>query len=820
LRPAEDFPVEAIKDAFFKTLCDPKPLVLSAPTGSGKSTRLPLWFAQRRKKVLVVEPRRIACRSLSHFLKSQTDGEEVAHRIRFESTQTPKSKILFVTPGMALNMLAQKDPFLEDGCAIILDEFHERSAQADLFLALMLKKHQHAPFPLILASATLDVEHLKQKLDANFIHAEGRMYDIALHHRPSPPAPSGEDLAERVYTAVEHALKNHEGEILVFLPGKGEIARCAQILKSLKNIECFSVHGGIDPQVLARLFSKASVHRRVYLATNVAETSLTLPGVRVVIDSGLVRMRVHRAGQSTLTLIPAALSSMTQRMGRAGRVNRGVCYRLFAQTFKAKAQTQPELLRVELDALVLDAMQLGLSLKEIKNLPFVDSPPEFALAKAFAKLNAIGACSEEGVTPLGKELGSSPVDANHALLILQSPEPLRFAMCVLVSVLQTRGVFEKPMPSDEEIAAREVRAGLDPTRAQMHALLFGKSDEEKLDSKKLQNAKKILTSICAFFKVAILKAPILPSAEALSSIIAKVLPESAFAMRTRAQNFKKETYALPYGNGSLEILVAVEDYRKGAPYGKEKLKAPSTLLVLSHAWFTDARGRVCGRSGLTLPVSADTLVEVGACDAKVANAKVVGDLKGGKGKVVAELSYTLGGRVLATKEQALFGEDLCHALVGLSFEGRLRRVFPKLQQSLEEAFHWSELYARFDLEISLEAERLVDLGCRAFLFERFRGAGLEDAQEIALLGPDDLVPNVIPSHALLGPYDDVREAFPLSVEVSGARYDVSVWPSAKKVEITPANKKAKSHQLKRKELPRFKGFRVEHVQASRRVVLR
>ncbi|MBC7174001.1 MAG: DEAD/DEAH box helicase, partial [Polyangiaceae bacterium] len=278
-----DLPIHAVRGAFEAAL-DEGSVVVSSPTGSGKSTEIPRWIAERRGRVLVIEPRRVACRSLAvrvAELERTRLGDGVGYVVRDESAFGRDTRIVFATPGIVLRAPAMADEF----DALVLDELHERSLEIDLLLALFARR---AKGPRLVAmSATLDGDRVAAHLGGRHVAAEGRAFPVEIRYLEGAEVmPHAKDLPERVARGIDLVARD-PGDILVFLPGKAEIDACARELRG-RALEVVPLHGGLSLAEQRRAFEPAA-RRRAILATNVAETSITLPGVGVVIDSGLAR---------------------------------------------------------------------------------------------------------------------------------------------------------------------------------------------------------------------------------------------------------------------------------------------------------------------------------------------------------------------------------------------------------------------------------------------------------------------------------------------------------------------------------------------------
>ncbi|MEZ4468002.1 MAG: helicase-related protein [bacterium] len=365
-------PIHALRPAFEAAL-DAGPVVVQAPTGSGKSTEIPRWCLARGR-VLVVEPRRVACRSLAERvagLEGTPLGDRVGYRVRDDDRSGGATRLLYATPGVVLRMLA--DDALAGFETVIVDELHERTLDVDLVLALCRERVRAA---LVVMSATLDSGAVAGWLQAADLRGEGRTFPV--DHRylgEGSELPDGRGLTERVAAAL--ARVDHPGDVLVFLPGKAEIARVEQGLRGRRELGPLTIlplHGGLSLDEQRAAFG-TTPHRKVVLATNVAETSVTLPGIGVVIDSGLVRRTRYHDGRGYLTLLPVAEDQADQRAGRAGRTGPGLCLRLWGARARLDARTPPEVYRESLVPLVLAAAACG---ARVDRLPFLDPPRGYA----------------------------------------------------------------------------------------------------------------------------------------------------------------------------------------------------------------------------------------------------------------------------------------------------------------------------------------------------------------------------------------------------------------------------------------------------------
>jgi ATP-dependent helicase HrpB len=422
--------------------------VLQAPTGSGKSTRVPLalmdedWLGAGR--ILMLQPRRPAARMIAARMAALLDeplGERVGYQIRFERRIGPRSRIEVVTEGI-LTRRIQSDPTLEGVGLLIFDEFHERSLQSDLGLALALDlvAGLRPDLRLLLMSATLEAEPLAGVLgDAAVIRGEGRSFPVEVRYAERAPGP---DAVAAVISSVHAALAEHSGDILAFLPGTGEINRCVARLRERVDarIRILPLHGSLASEEQEKaLAPNAGSDRRVLVSTDIAETSLTIPGIQVVIDSGLTRKPRFDPGSGLTRLVtePIARASAEQRAGRAGRLGPGVCYRLWtrAQEQGRPERRTPEILQADLASLVLELRLWGVA--DPAELRWVDAPPGPAWGSAAALLTRLGALDARGaITPLGRRMAELPVHPRLAVMLLGAAESARgdaADLCALIS---------------------------------------------------------------------------------------------------------------------------------------------------------------------------------------------------------------------------------------------------------------------------------------------------------------------------------------------------------------------------------------------------
>ena len=407
--------------------------VLVAPPGAGKTTRVPLVLLDeawaKDKKILVLEPRRLAARAAASRMAAtlgEQVGETVGLRVRFGSRISKRTRIEVVTEGV-FTRLVLDDPSLDGIAAVLFDEFHERSLDADLGLALARDAQQglRPDLKLLVMSATLDGARVAALLgNAPVIESEGRAYPVETRYLGRDTrAP----IERQVADAVERALRAETGSMLVFLPGAGEIRRTETLLKDRVregDVDIVALYGALDAREQDRAISPSPPgHRKIVLATSIAETSLTIEGVRIVIDCGLSRVPRYEpdVGLTRLETVRVSRAAADQRRGRAGRTEPGVSYRLWdePQTSSLEPYTRPEILSADLSSFVLDMAHWGVA--DPAKLAFLDAPPQAALAEARALLKEIGAIDTDGrITDEGRKLRSLPLPPRLARMVVDA----------------------------------------------------------------------------------------------------------------------------------------------------------------------------------------------------------------------------------------------------------------------------------------------------------------------------------------------------------------------------------------------------------------
>ncbi|MCA9792758.1 MAG: ATP-dependent RNA helicase [Candidatus Eremiobacteraeota bacterium] len=750
-----EFPVDGLEATFRQALKEGD-VVLSAPTGSGKSTRVPTWCPGR---VLVVEPRRIACRTLAGWVARQLGsevGQEVGYCVRFDSRSSSRTRIHFVTPGVALGYAGSGE--LAGFDTVVVDEFHERGLETDLFVPLVKKLCPRTH--LVVMSATLDGASLSSRLSARWLKAEGRRFEVEVDYLGGAEIPSGRGLPERVTGAIQRALAETDGNVLVFLPGMKAIS---EVANRVRNAPVVRLHGSFSHAEQDRAFQEGE--RRVILSTNVAESSVTVPGVTAVVDSGLVKQHIHRGGYSTLATVPVSQASAEQRRGRAGRVAPGRCYRLWSAEGELPATTPPELCRVELTELLLWIAAVGLT---VEQLDFVDHPPAFALERARHRLQGWGAFDDQGrLSPRGKAMSALPLPAELAHLLVEAPPELLPDLCDLCAVIESRSGFFLFSNNEDVLEARRTQLAGPPPIASMLALRHGKVKEHHLHPDALAQARQVAQQLRALTQAP--QGEEQPRRE-LARFLVERLPERAYVKRKQRE---------AWGNGSNEVRLGRE---ATLPEGVQAALMLEIEPIAGRGLGTELRGRN------PLPCTFTMLLEAGLGEREV----VAPGLR--DGEVVADLKVTYAGRTLGRLEQTLTGPSLRAALAELILTDQL--LAPAGSELRQALFY-------HNLAQALEGGSEV-VEARPWLLSRLEELGVQEQADWSLLGPEDLAFPGVDSWQL----EELARKYPASFSSGSARFEVEYRP-ARRLVILHWQSGLRNAPLSPAMLPRWNDWKVK-----------
>ncbi len=779
-----ELPIDKIKSDFTQAIKDHH-LVVQAETGSGKSTRLPLW-AKENGRVLVVEPRRMACTALADYV-AQLDGtrlgDNVGYAIRFDSKYTPNTQIIFVTPGIALRWLSETE--LGDFKTIIIDEFHERRWDTDLLLALLKKKANHR---LVLTSATFDSQQLSTYLGGKRLISEGRSFPVSVEYlaKKLPTMPDLSDLEVKVRSAVEKALARDNGDILVFLPGRREITSCLNTLKALHHhypkVHVIPLHAAVTKQTQQQALNP-SASRKVVLATNIAETSVTIPGVTFVIDSGLERRTHQRNGRTVLGLSPISQASAEQRKGRAGRTQAGICLRLYGEFAPLEATTPPELLREELVEPMLAAASCGENLAE---LSFPSPPPENSLKRAHNQLIDMQAVNESGeITEHGKVLYPLPIDTLFAHLLTAMPTPeLRCAMIDAVCALsQSQRLFQLPTTESGHKALKNWQAQACDIST-LIALMRSKDIPEELqcDTRALAEAKVMSNKIRQTLLLPSLKdSPEFKhqALPALQHAIVLALPELVFIRR------KKRRQAL--GNGYSEVAVGrdsrfVEDAEAAIVLDQHVIPGKGTKQNLA----------------LATCMSPITLKQM--CQWQLGDVHLDRTLMQ-KRKILVETHRTYAGREIEVVQSPPNRDFLPFALSELILRNKL---FHGVAEKLKGELHAWKIH----LILEKRSEEVPEP--KEYLAKKIIELGLESVSDIELIDADDLAFNGVPDWQR----EHIESLYPQRLTLANLQLSIEYQLDKKTVVIERVSGIRKTAP-KRWELPTWQGLKIRYKVASR-----
>ncbi|MYC77356.1 ATP-dependent RNA helicase [Candidatus Poribacteria bacterium] len=751
-------PITELKETFQEAIAA-GPVVVVAPTGSGKSTQIPSWCAELSDApVLVVEPRRVACRSLARWVAKQHGeplGRSVGYTVRFEDVGSDAlTRIRFVTPGVALRYAAGSE--LDQYGTIILDEFHERGVEADLFLAICRKKRNDAR--LVIMSATIAAQHLARFIGGRVLRAEGRVYPVKVQYLGGTVVPTSRDLVERVEKGVRRALKATTGNVLVFLPGKGEINECHDALRKLRHIEIVPLHGDLPSNTQDIAFETGSQHRRVILATNVAETSVTLPDITAVVDTGLVRQRIHQNRRIVLALRPISQASAEQRRGRAGRLGPGICYRLWEEHGQLEQETLPEVRREDLTQFVLTVVSTGF---RPQDLTFLDAPPDFAVERAQTALQSWGALSNDGMlTAEGAKICALPINPLHARLLVKAPPSLRRDLIDLIATVERPAPLWQRMtrmPMEKQDAVRTARQkdlfrdGCDATTA-IRTLRSGDENRHHLHKTAITECRRIATQLRAFFQLPPVTQENVSPQPNRAALIAYFLQEwdACAYVRRRKGN--------AWGNEQGEVLLDADSL---LPEGQH-----AALILETVGVGKGTRVQLLGRTAM--PCAFADFVDAGIGTSQLTAPRLEGE------DIVAEVVTEYAGREIGRERRPLHGALLRDALASLILSGSL---FPSVGQQLTRAIEAWKLHCAFNADTAISETN--DMTPHTWLVSQLALLGIEVAEEWQLLSIEDLTFTEIDTDTIA----EIEAQYPREFSVNGAKFSVEYSPTEKLVTL-------------------------------------
>lgn len=770
-------PIDSLQPLVEQKLPD-RHLIVQSDTGTGKSTRLPVW-AMKLGRVLVIEPRRVACTSLAGFVAETLDchvGETVGYAIKFDHRFSEASRIVFATPGVVLRW------FSEDGLAnfdvVMIDEFHERRAETDLLAALLKKVDRHR---LIITSATLDSDKLAHYFDADVLKADAVGYGVTIsHHAESQRMPTGKYLESRVKPLVDLALERG-GDVLVFLPGKKEINLCQSALKNL-GAEVIPLHASVSDSDRHRALHQ-SENQRIVLSTNVAETSLTIPGIVTVIDTGMERRTHQRNGRTALALHAISKASAKQRAGRAGRIAAGFCERLYGEHAPLEAFTPPELEREDLTETMLASACCGYALT---SLDFLAPLPEKSLKAAQNRLLEMKAIDDTGIaTEHGKLLYPLPIDSLFAHLISgMAVKAHKEAMVDLAAILQTPMTVWKRRGGEIELDEfRQWNPNLCDAVTSI-SVLRGEAPLELLtiDELALDEARKLSASIREAMALPQWVVASRYQRESFLKNVMHVAPELVFVRRERRQQ--------AFGNGISEVVLS-----RDSDFPAE----PQAAIVFDQ-FHLAGRGakQTTSYASCMAPVPFNWMVDSGLGE------DIVADSVNGDGVVLDCIQRVYAGRVIGEHQSESSGENLIRALATQILLGE---ILSGAGERLTREIRYWNLYQ--SLKLNKVAE-IVDE--QVWLEQALLDLGVETSEDLELIDADDLQFNGIP----VWEFDDFADKYPLEVKLPELHLNVEYQKGKRTVVVHHAGGNRKDGP-KRWELPSWSGWKVQYRKASRLV---
>jgi ATP-dependent helicase HrpB len=768
-------PITTLRASFLEVVNE-KPVVVSSPTGSGKSTEIPRWCSGRR--VLVVEPRRVACRTLAARvaeLEGTRLGDGVGYVVRDDTTMSDATRIVFATPGIVL-----RDKQLADRAeTVILDEFHERTLDVDLLLALLVRRR---PAGLVVMSATLDGDRVARHVEGVHLTAQGRTFPVDVRYLGRGDAlPDSSDMPSRVRAAIEGAAGD-PGDVLVFLPGKAEIDACRRALEG-SPFAVVPLHGGLTLDEQRRAFDPdRGARRKVILATNVAETSVTIPGVGVVVDTGLVRQTRYHDGRGSLVLAPIADDAAAQRAGRAGRTAPGVCYRLWSHAAALAKSTLPEIHRESLVPLVMSAAAWG---ERPEDLPLLDAPKPYALEAARADLRAWGVLAADGtITDGGRGVFALPLDPFLGRLLVEarSATSLDDAIDLVAALAVGRPMFAPgPPPSHPP---DDLRLGGCDVTALVRAVRIGRPDVHHLSAFALDEARRNrarLRKVLRLDAAAHTKDDPPVDREALVRIAMSADPRVAHIARRRGRD-------RAFTNGGTELDLA----RESAVQNARDVEA---LAVFDMRAFGSGRDtRLLVTCATPIPLAA--IARAGLGTDRLASVQVE------RGRVLAKVEREYGGRVIATREEVPTGDVARAAIAELFVRGSI--------------FRGTVAITRQRLALRTIAAKLASRGHPAgvaweepcptldeWVARRVRELGVESGDDLAMLSAADLTMPELPFESR----SQLEKEFPLVVNVGDAVYEATYDLDRSQVVLRKV-KGSRDTPPPLSYLPRFAGLRI------------
>ncbi|MEC7983639.1 MAG: helicase-related protein, partial [Myxococcota bacterium] len=669
-------------------------IVVTAPTGAGKSPEIPRWLCQRHP-VLRIEPRRIAAKSLATRIASLENtplGHNVGYAVRDDQQYREQTKLLIVTPGIAIRMM-QADQ-LSRFSIIIFDEFHERKLELDLLLAMCLAQQKR----VLLLSATVAAKRLAASVDGVHIHAQAREYPVDVRYEDTRNPPTERDLLPRL-SGILSTLTETDADVLVFLPGKREIEDAQRALAHL-HWDILPLHGSLKLQQQSRIY-ESSTRRRIILSTNVAETALTIPNIQTVIDSGLERRTCYHRGRAYLSLFPIATDSADQRAGRAGRLGPGIAIRMWSPQHTLLPYKPPEIYREALEPLVLAAAACGYP--QLSKLPFIDPPHAYAVKEAREYLQLLRAFDEEGrLSHRGKRIFQLPLDSALGRLLIEAEQQnVLDGILPLCAALSIRRRVFSHRPKDPDLDIRSENCdlkGLIRAIIETHPKqVYPEAKREGLEHlRRLQRTWPQIT-------------PRLPkNVGDIAMCIMRAWPDSVHVARRRGKR-------IAWSNGGTE--------KELSPHSVIDTEKTDAIIVLAiHTKGRDQRSRKAFITAAT-PIPVNWIAK-----AKLGRSKLRSvTLENGEMKAVVERHYA--GKLVETRLCPPPQELLAKCAAELFLSGRWERAFLSLAKERYRYKTMADALSGIPVRQTFEENILRQL----------EDMELESPEDLFLLSGEDLV---------------------------------------------------------------------------------
>lgn len=786
-------PIDSLKLDFLKAI-QTSHLVIEAETGSGKSTRLPLWAAEFGR-VLVVEPRRVACTALAEYVASsngETLGKRIGYAIRFDNRFDDNTQVVFVTPGVALRWMIEDK--LQSFTTIMVDEFHERRWDTDLLLALLKKENAHQ---LIATSATMDSQRLADYLGAQHLKAAGRTYNVEVVYKAndSRDMPDVRGIERKVKEVVEQYYREQD-DILIFLPGRKEISQCVSTLTqhfkdqiNLGLIDVIPLHASVSDDERHRALTKSD-KQRIIVATNVAETSLTIPGVTLIIDSGLERRTHQRNGRTVLGLHAISNASSEQRKGRAGRVSEGICVRLYGKAAPLEYLTPPELHREELVEPMLAAACCGYQFNE---LAFVDSLPEKTTQQAIVRLHNMRAIDQNGrVTAHGRLLFPLPIDTLFAHLITVMPnkasQEAMVDLSAALSVPQRLWLFPKSEEGREELVQWQP-LHCDATTL-IKILREDAPESLNVDKQVLQDARQLSSQIRDALELPMLEVATSIKREQWLNAVIEAAPELVFVRR------EKRKQAL--GNGYSEVSIGRES----------RFSDDDEAAIVFDQYAMPGRGskQTLALATCMTPISLEQLIALDLGEQVAGKSEIV------EGECRVEIERRYAGRVIQRQWQKPKGSVAKETLVDLILQGyMLSGLAEKISADIQQ---WNLYLAlgRYDASLYSTNIKSEPVDVVKWLSIQIEDLGIESSDDLELFSMDDFHFEGIP----VWEREDFDTEYPHRVQLNDLVMNIEYGIHRKTVVATYVKGNRKTDP-KRWELPRWQGWKIQYRKASRMI---